>query len=192
MTVKTYPDAVVSGLKLSLLKADNANSSAAVFSAVDEFHAALPDLVNFGTMVIYYFTDEYLTVSALTAFNKTQAELEEAMQPVLGSFDSLNLTYTLNYTESDTYLDHYEYYWGPLPEGWIQVGTDQFGGRLISTAQLCVALFLLAVYRIFWHRPKRSSNSTWSHTLTDLIKVQLLLTGSCNCKPQRHFHRCCD
>lgn len=138
MTVKTYPDAVVSGVKLALLKTDNGNSSANVFAAVDKFHAALPDLVNFGTMVIYYFTDDFLTISALTAFNKTQTELENAMQPILDSLDSLKLTYTLNYTQFDTYLEHYEYYWGPLPEGWIQVGTDQFGGRLISASQLCV------------------------------------------------------
>lgn len=140
MTVKTYPDAVVSGVKLSILTADNGNSSDTIFSAVDNFHALLPDLVNFGTMVIYYFSDEFLTISALTAFNKTQAELEQAMAPILTSFDSMSLSYTTNYTEFDTYLEHYEYYWGPLPEGWIQVGTDQYGGRLISASQLCVFL----------------------------------------------------
>lgn len=136
MTIKTYPEAVVSGLKLSVQKADNGNSTAKVFSAVDAFHAALPDLVDFGTMVIYYFTTEYLTISALTAYNKTQVELEDAMAPMLASFASLGLKHTVNYTENPTYYDHYSAYWGPLPEGWIAVGTDQFGGRLISRPQL--------------------------------------------------------
>lgn len=136
MTVKTYPDAITSGLKLSIERASNGNSSAAVFSAVDAFHAALPDLVDFGTMVIYYFTTEYLTISALTAYNKTQDQLEQALEPMTSSFDSLKLTYTINYTENPTYRDHYEYFWGPLPDGWIEVGTAQFGGRLISRSQL--------------------------------------------------------
>ncbi|ROW10255.1 hypothetical protein VMCG_01944 [Cytospora schulzeri] len=136
MTIKTYPEAVVSGLKLSIQKADNGNSTTKVFSSVDAFHAALPALVDFGTMVIYYFTTDYLTISALTAYNKTQAELEEAMAPMLTTFDSLGLTYSVNYTENPTYYDHYSYFWGPLPEGWIEVGTAQFGGRLISRPQL--------------------------------------------------------
>lgn len=136
MTVKTYPDAVVSGLKLSIVKADNGNSSSKIFSAVDAFHSALPDLVDFGTMVIYYYTADYLTISALTAFNKTQDELQQAMAPMVAKFDDLGLAFSLNYTENPTYFDHYQYFWGPLPNGWIPVGTDQFGGRLISRPQL--------------------------------------------------------
>lgn len=165
MTVKTYTDAVVSGLKLSILTADNGNSSDTIFNSVDEFHALLPDLVNFGTMVIYYFSDEFLTISALTAFNKTQAELEQAMEPMLSSFDSLNLSYTVNYTQFDTYLEHYEYYWGPLPNGWIQVGTDQYGGRLISASQMCVTLHafppidILSVSEMVFKVPNYSSTN---------------------------------
>lgn len=136
LTVKTYADAVVSGAKLSVTSADNGNSSDLVFTAVDTFHAALPGIVDFGSMVIYYYTTEYLSVSALTAFNKTQAQLEEAMSGLIASLDSLGLTYTTNFTEAPTYLEHYNHYWGPIPEGWIQVGTDQFGGRLISRSQL--------------------------------------------------------
>lgn len=136
MTIKTYPEAVVSGLKLSIEKASNGNSTANVFNSVDAFHSALPDLVDFGAMVIYYFTTEYLSISALTAYNKTQGELEGAVAPMLASFDSLGLKYSVNYTENPTYHDHYAAYWGPLPEGWIQVGTAQFGGRLISRPQL--------------------------------------------------------
>ncbi|KAG6367111.1 hypothetical protein INS49_001293 [Diaporthe citri] len=136
LTVKTYPEATVSGLKLSVEKSDNGNSTDRVFEAVDAFHAALPGLVDFGTMVIYYFTTEYLSISALTAYNKTQAELEQAMQPFLSALGDLGLRHGVNYTENPTYYDHYSAYWGPLPDGWIQVGTANFGGRLISRSQL--------------------------------------------------------
>lgn len=92
MTIKTYPDAITSGLRLSIEMGNNGNPSAAVFSAVDTFHEALADLVDFGTMVIYYFTTEYLTIPALTAYNKTQDQLEQALEPMMGGFDVLNLT----------------------------------------------------------------------------------------------------
>lgn len=136
MTVKTFPEAVVSGLRLAVDKADNGNSTDRVFDAVDAFHAALPGLVDFGAMVIYYFTTEYLSISALTAYNRTQAELEQAMQPFLSALGSLGLRHSVDYTENPSYYDHYSAYWGPLPDGWIQVGTANFGGRLVSRTQL--------------------------------------------------------
>lgn len=136
LTVKTYPEAIVSGLKFSVEKVDNGNSTDRIFEAVDSFHAALPGLVDFGTMVIYYFTTEYLSISALTAYNKTQAEIEQAMQPFISALRGLGLRHSVNYTENPTYYDHYRAYWGPLPDGWIQVGTANFGGRLISRSQL--------------------------------------------------------
>jgi hypothetical protein len=136
MTVKTYPEAIVSGLQLSVEKINNGNSTEQVFDAIDLFHAALPSLVDFGTMVIYYFTTDYLTISALTAYNRTQKELEHAMQPFLTNLGALGLHHSVNYTENPSYYDHYSAYWGPLPDGWIQVGTANFGGRLISRPQL--------------------------------------------------------
>ncbi|KAL1862721.1 hypothetical protein Daus18300_008365 [Diaporthe australafricana] len=144
MTVKTYPEAIVSGLKLSVEKADNNNSTDQVFSAVDAFHAALPGLVDFGSMVIYYFTADYLTISALTAYNRTQAQLEQAVQPLLASLRARGLRHSVSYTESPTYYDHYAAYWGPLPDGWIQVGTANFGGRLVSRPQLASPAFSAA------------------------------------------------
>lgn len=136
MTIKTYPGAAVSSLSLSVEKADNANSTASIFSAVDAFHAALPGLIDFGTMVVYSYTTDYLSLAPVTAFNKTLSELEGAMAPMLDSFYALGLTYSFNYTESPTYYDHLNYYFGPFPEGWITIGTVQLGSRLISRPQL--------------------------------------------------------
>lgn len=44
---------------------------------------------------------------------------------------ALDITYTASYTQYPTYFDHYNEYFGPLPEGQYQVGVAQYGGRLI-------------------------------------------------------------
>ncbi|KAF3762614.1 FAD-binding domain-containing protein [Cryphonectria parasitica EP155] len=144
MTVKTYPGAVTSGLNLIVEKTANGNSSQSIYNGIDAFHNAIPGLVDFGAMVIYYFAADYVEISALTAFNATQDELETAMVPLLTSLDSLNLTYSVNYTEFATYVEHFIHYWGPLPDGVIEIGTAQYGGRLISRSQITTSKFSAA------------------------------------------------
>lgn len=53
------------------------------------------------------------------------------MAPYLSTLDSLGINYTAAYTESASYYDHYNTYFGPLPDGDISVGIAQYGGRLI-------------------------------------------------------------
>ncbi|KAK8122050.1 hypothetical protein PG984_010720 [Apiospora sp. TS-2023a] len=132
VTVKAHPDRTVSGLAFTLSATDSEN----VYRAVDAFHEHLPGIVDAGTMVIYFFGASFLNIPALTAYDMTQTQLEETMAPFLTNLDSLGLKYTVDYTEFPRYLDHYAHYWGPLPLGNIQVGTAQYGGRLIARSHL--------------------------------------------------------
>ncbi|GAB1314853.1 FAD-linked oxidoreductase-like protein 7 [Madurella fahalii] len=109
MTVKTHPDSHVGGATLSFYPHNNPTDT--FYNAIDAFHAALPDMVGAGAMVVYYFTSSFFMVSPLTAYNKTALEVEAIMKP--------------------TYYDHYDKYFGPLPVGAIQVGIAQYGGRLV-------------------------------------------------------------
>lgn len=132
VTVKAHPDRTVSGLSFTL----SATDSEEVYRAIDAFHEHLPGIVDAGTMVIYFFGASFLNIPALTAYDMTQAQLEEATASFFAKLDSLGLKYTVDYTQFPSYLDHYAHYWGPLPLGNIQVGTAQYGGRLIKRSQL--------------------------------------------------------
>ncbi|GKT89339.1 FAD binding domain-containing protein [Colletotrichum tofieldiae] len=117
ITTRAHPDAPVSGAKFAVTTADNET----LYQVIDAFHAALPAIVDSGVMIIYFFGPGFLQSPALTAYNKTQAEVEQILTPLIDSLALLNITLAPNYTSYDTYRDHYNNYWGPLPSGNIQL-----------------------------------------------------------------------
>jgi len=129
MTVKTYPDAMVSGAGLQLASAYT--TADLFYQAVEEFHTLLPAMVDNGTMIVYYFTDEYFIINPLTAFNKTSADVQAILSPFIAVLNNLSVPFSVSYTEFATYAEHYDNYMGPLPYGNIGVEEYQFGSRLI-------------------------------------------------------------
>ncbi|KAI1103042.1 FAD-binding domain-containing protein [Jackrogersella minutella] len=134
MTVQAHPDTVVSGASLLFNSSDE--NSDKIFDVIDAFHAALPEIVDSGVMIIYFFTNTFLQIPAMTAYNKTQAEAEQILQPFVASLSAMGISVEPKFTEFSSYFDHYNSYWGPLPAGNIQVGTQLFGGRLIPRSAL--------------------------------------------------------
>ncbi|KAI1409211.1 FAD-binding domain-containing protein [Hypoxylon sp. FL1857] len=134
MTVQAHPDATVSGATF-LINSPNEDPTQ-IFDVIDAFHAALPDIVDSGVMIIYFFTDTFLQVPAMTAYNKTRAEAEQILRPFANSLSAMGIPFEPKFTEFPSYFDHYDNYWGPLPAGNIQVGTQLFGGRLIPRSVL--------------------------------------------------------
>ncbi|KAL2195083.1 hypothetical protein P885DRAFT_41417 [Corynascus similis CBS 632.67] len=129
MTVKTFPDAQVSGATLAFFASENPTET--FYGAIDAFHSALPDMVSAGAMVVYYFTSSFFQIAPLTAYNKTAAEVEAILSPFTAKLNELGVKHTSEYSQSATYYDHYDKYFGPLPVGNIQVGIAQYGGRLV-------------------------------------------------------------
>lgn len=74
---------------------------------------------------------QFFSIAPLTAYNKTSDEVKAIMAPYLATLDSLGIVYTAAYTQSASYYDHYNAFFGPLPDGDISVGIAQYGGRLI-------------------------------------------------------------
>ncbi|KAI0179866.1 FAD-binding domain-containing protein [Hypoxylon sp. FL1284] len=134
MTVKAHPESTVGGATF-LVNGSNENPDQ-IFDVIDAFHAALPDIVDSGVMIIYFFTNTFLQVPAMTAYNKTQEEVKQILQPFTDSLSALGISFDPTVTEFSSYFDHYDNYWGPLPDGNIQVGTQLFGGRLIPRPAL--------------------------------------------------------
>ncbi|KAH6629017.1 hypothetical protein C7974DRAFT_358570 [Boeremia exigua] len=129
MTVKAHKEAVFAGASLSFFATDNVQDT--FYDAIQIFHEELPAMVDAGTMVVHYFTSAFFMIAPLSAYNKTAAEVKTILTPFLARIDSNKVNYTVTYSEFDTYYEHYDKYFGPLPLGNIQVGIAQYGSRLI-------------------------------------------------------------
>ncbi|KAK3297224.1 uncharacterized protein B0H64DRAFT_423479 [Chaetomium fimeti] len=164
MTVKTFPDAHVSGATLSFYASENPTES--FYGAVDAFHAALPAMVEAGAMTVYFFTSDFFMIAPLTAYNKTAAEVEAIMAPFLTTLTAMGVKYTSAYSQSATYYEHYDKYFGPLPAGNIQVGIAQYGGRLVPLSAFeANATGMSAVTRYIAEK-----NVTWIGVGTDVSR----------------------
>ena len=129
MTVKAHKEAVFGGVSLSFFTTDNAQD--VFYDAIQAFHEELPAMVDAGAMVVHYFTSSFFMISPLNAYNKTEVEVKAMLAPFVARLDSKGVNYTAEYSEFDTYYEHYDKYFGPLPLGNIQVGIAQYGTRLI-------------------------------------------------------------
>ncbi|RAL16297.1 putative isoamyl alcohol oxidase [Aspergillus homomorphus CBS 101889] len=134
VTVKAYPDATISGAGLQFTAANV--TTEVFFEAVARFHELLPAMIDAGTTVIYEMTSSIFLINPLTAFNKTTTEVKTILAPFLSALTDLGITYSVSYTEYTSYYDHYEKYMGPLPYGNLDVGTFNYGGRLIPRSVL--------------------------------------------------------
>ncbi|KAI2635878.1 FAD-binding domain-containing protein [Hypomontagnella submonticulosa] len=134
MTVRAHPDATVSGANFQINS--SGEDPGQIFDVIDAFHDALPGIVDSGVMIIYFFTNTFLQVPAMTAYNKSQSEVEQILRPFADLLAALGVPFEPEFTEFSSYSEHYNNYWGPLPEGNIQVGTQLFGGRLIPRSVL--------------------------------------------------------
>lgn len=134
MTVKAHPEAKVSGAKFMVTPPENQPEK--IYEMIDAFHAALPKIVDSGVMIIYFFSGTFLSVPAMTAYKKSQAEVKAILKPLSDSLAALGVTFEPTITEYSSYYEHYDHYWGPLPAGNIQVGTSLFGGRLLPRNKL--------------------------------------------------------
>jgi FAD/FMN-containing dehydrogenase len=132
MTVKTFKEAVVGGASLAFYTSDNSQS--VFYDGIQAFHEDLPAMVDAGAMVVHYFTNSFFQIAPLTAYGKTKAQVQTMLAPLVNKLDYLKINYTVTYSESASYYDHYNTYFGPLPLGNIQVGIAQYGTRLIPRA----------------------------------------------------------
>ncbi|KAJ8117659.1 hypothetical protein OPT61_g1198 [Boeremia exigua] len=129
MVVKAHKEAVFGGASLSFFTTNNAQD--VFYDAIQAFHEELPAMVDAGTMVVHYFTTSFFMISPLSAYNKTEAEVKTILAPFVARLDAKTVNYTVSYSEFNTYYEHYDRYFGPLPLGNIQVGIAQYGTRLI-------------------------------------------------------------
>lgn len=129
ITVRAYPSGSVGGGQLAIsLQYTNQSSFDA---AVSEFHALLPDMVAAGCSLSYILTSSVLQIGSITAFNSTGDFVRNTiMARFIQVLSDLAIPSQSSFTTL-SYLDHYNTYMGPLPNGHLTVEAYQFGGRLI-------------------------------------------------------------
>lgn len=129
LTAKAFPDTTVSGASVVFYAASTTADN--FYAAISAFHEKLPAMVDAGGLVIYYFNDAFFQIAPYTGYNKTQAQVKTTLAPFIAALDTLNINYTASYSQHNSYTEHYDKYFGPLPFGNIQVGIAQYGARLI-------------------------------------------------------------
>ncbi|KAJ5302084.1 FAD linked oxidase N-terminal [Penicillium antarcticum] len=127
MTVKAFPDFPVTGVVLQFQSDDS--SSGRFFEAVGHYHRHLPTYTAAGGMAIAQITHSSFLLTPLTLPMHTAAEAEASITPFLQNLHDLNISYSLNITQSPSYFQHYMQLIEPNPTQLVQ--NAQYGGRLI-------------------------------------------------------------
>lgn len=128
-TFKAHQDTYIGGASLTFYA--DSNPTDLFYQAIYTFHEKLPGMIDGGAMAVYFFDNTFFRISSLSLYNGTEAEIKSLLAPFVTQLNNLGIKYNVTYSESATYWDHYNKYFGPLPYGNIQVGIAQYGGRLI-------------------------------------------------------------
>ncbi|KAF7943953.1 hypothetical protein EAE96_010367 [Botrytis aclada] len=133
LTVRVYPDTIVSGASLAFSATGDNKSIETFWDGVEAFHTYLPGMIDAGTMIGYGASSSVFRLIGMTSYNKTKADVQALLANFTNKLTTLGINFTVAYTQSPTYLDHYNQSLGPLPYGpWVGSGVNTGGGRLIS------------------------------------------------------------
>jgi len=124
MTSKIHDDTPVSGASMIITR--QGMSQDVFYKAVSAYHATLPALVDAGVMSIEVVTPTLFAIGPLTAPGIPDSDLRQLIKPYLNVLQELGINYTLLVRQFPTYLQQYTAMQFP-----VQVGTAQYGGRLI-------------------------------------------------------------
>ena len=124
MTAKAHPDIPVSGANLTFT--NDGISQDTFYEAVAAYHAILPTIVDAGVMSICIFTNTTFVLGPLTGPGLPAVELEQLLMPFLNKLKQLHIKYLWVVRQFPGYLAQFTAMQFP-----IQVGTSQYGGRLI-------------------------------------------------------------
>ena len=125
LTSKAHIDIPVSGANLTF--SSEGISKDTFYAAVTAWHENLPKLVDRGAMTVYYVTSSAFTLTPFTKPKIPASEALELLTPFLNALHHLGIKYNITGpTDFPTYLDEFNTF--QLP---IEVGTAQYGGRLI-------------------------------------------------------------
>lgn len=125
LTSKAHVDIPVSGANLTF--SSEGISKDTYYAALSAWHANLPKLVDAGAMTVYFVTRAAFILTPFTGPGIPASKAKELLQPFIDALNQLGIEYNMTGpTDFPTYLDEFNTF--ELP---IEVGTAQYGGRLI-------------------------------------------------------------
>ncbi|KAL8728061.1 MAG: hypothetical protein Q9166_005661 [cf. Caloplaca sp. 2 TL-2023] len=124
LTVKAYRDLITSAANLTFSSAGASPSN--FWNAVKTFQKGLPSIVDTGTYVSFFLTNESFTVTPMQGPGVSKAQLQELLNPTLSVLKEGAIRYTFHIDEFPTFYDSYKSYNVP-----VNVSQLQIGGRLI-------------------------------------------------------------
>ncbi|GKT46425.1 FAD-linked oxidoreductase sor8 [Colletotrichum spaethianum] len=105
MTVKAYPDTIVSSANLTMTNSGVTDD--VFYGAVTTYLKSLPAIVDAGAVSIWLLSAGVFLMQPTTLPNKTKEELQALLQPTLDALDAAGITYDFNIGQYNTYLDSY-------------------------------------------------------------------------------------
>ncbi|KAK6005957.1 hypothetical protein QM012_006367 [Aureobasidium pullulans] len=131
VTVKAFEDGIVGGALIAFNQ--SANSYDTFWEAIKEFHAHLPALVDTGAGVLYSLTNTTFEIVPITSPGSTKEDMQKLLSPYLTSLKAMGAQISLTITSYPNYLEHFNFYLGPLPYGnpVVNIIDVTLAGRLI-------------------------------------------------------------
>lgn len=128
--------------------------------AVTKFHELLPAMVDHGPTVVYILTAQLLMIKPVTLVNSTGEYIrDEVLKPFTDYLAKVGIKASTSYSTL-SYLEHYDLYAGPLPNGHVGVSEYQYGGRLIPRSVL------------------EDDNEAYNKALQEITSSGLVIAGS--------------
>jgi hypothetical protein len=129
-------DGAGTGGALLFVDVTTAPSAKAFWAAVEAIHAIVPAAVESNAYVLSATTSQFTSV-IVTAPGQSQQRVRAHLQPVVDHLDRQGVPYAPNVTTHARYHEHYERYYGPLPN-------DQSPARYLGTTRLVPRAFTQA------------------------------------------------
>lgn len=128
LTVKAHPDGLVGSASLSFNTSTMDQDT--YWELIEIWQAGLPVLVDKGAMLLYFVTNNIFGLAPLTAVDHNEADVSKLLEPFLSELNNRNIKYSFAVKSFPTYLQHFEAYLGPLPDGSL-FASEVIAGRLV-------------------------------------------------------------
>ncbi|RYP45875.1 hypothetical protein DL768_007832 [Monosporascus sp. mg162] len=129
MTTKIYPEGIVAGAHFSF----NATgvSTETYWNATARLYAFMLDYTDRGNTLTWGQTNNTFSVLSATMPDQDATDAAALWAPLLQEFDSLGVMYTFEPRTDDSYYDHFNLDYGPLPYGNETAATSIFTSRIL-------------------------------------------------------------